>query len=277
MKKVNSIGILIMSAVFLIFGIVMAVLPNMEREAYEEAYKSNNLLIGDLYDDLAELEEAIENTDDVEIVMANLKSCAELGKRVADLQTNYQYLSPSEDEAAFMDNVNALDICFDEFHKNARVPWYSVSVPETANWTWEFQSTYEFASRRVNVIWLCYENDTENLLAYATGIYDSDTNLFSDIVYIMTSLGADYYYEDPTAGIGNSESGDVGYTGDDDNNDMTDPTVGEGETVPGEITDNPSDDPTQPTDENGETLPDAPDDVGGGGVADIDGGDRFGS
>ena len=256
----------------IVLGFGLILYANISKSDYEEQYMANNRTIGDLRDELSVVQRQVNEWDNVnvEVVKVKVKSCAEIGQKVAELQTKYQILNPAEDEALFLENVDSLDMCFDEFSKNCRVPWYTVAVPGSVQWTWTFQSTYEFSASSTNVIWLCHENESNNLLAYATGVYNADTELFSNIVCVMTSMGADYYYADPTPGMDNDESGD------------SVPTEPTGEVIDGVLDSTTPSDTTEPSDGDGDVgvttpdtapdTPDAPDDIGGGGVADV--GDR---
>ena len=113
-------------------------------------------------------------------------------REVAQLQNAYLDLDAAADEDAFMANVEALDAYFDEDSKNARVSWYS--APSGINWTWSFPNVYRTAGEQIDVVWLCFEDSTNELLAYTLAVYDMQTGLFSDVEWTMTSVGSSYSY-----------------------------------------------------------------------------------
>lgn len=196
--KKRNIGVTIVCSMCFAIGIAAFVFMSVMTSKYDATYAQNDLEIGNLNMALSSLSDEVATMDSVEVVEVKLKSCSELGNRVAALQTNYQYLPLTVDnDTAWMDNVNTLDVCFDVNGKNSRVPWYASMNPDV-HFTWSFQTTYGFSGLQVPVLWLCYDNMTQDLLAYAMSVYDTETGLFSNVSYYMTSLGAKYYYENPS-------------------------------------------------------------------------------
>ena len=238
----------IASAVLIIMAIGLFVLTSMHTSDFNVKFSENNVMIGDLMAQIAGLNTSIESIDTEEVVSDRVMDCAELGNAVAKYQTNYQSLDAATDEAGFMENVYALDACFGVDDKNSRVPWYNILSDYDITWTWEFQSTYEFTSLKVDVIWLCRDNATGDLLAYATGVYDSSLNVFTDVTCVETSIGYTYRYDsiDESGGNDTSMGTDVNGDGVIDENDVIDPDEdGSGNVV----------------DDSGE-----PDGIGGGGA-----------
>ena len=110
-------------------------------------------------------------------------SAAALGNQVAELQNKYQ----TGDDGTIGD---ALDPCFGESDKNARTPWYFVpSAEDGIPGTWQFVTNGTFHGTSKHVIWLCKSASGE-LLAYATGVYHPDTNVFTDVSWEMSYLAA---------------------------------------------------------------------------------------
>ena len=97
----------------------------------------------------------------------------------------------AEDRAEFIPD-EALDAYFDADSKNARVSWYS--APSGINWTWSFPNVYRTAGEQIDVVWLCFEDSTNELLAYTLAVFDMQTGLFSDVEWTMTSVGSSYSY-----------------------------------------------------------------------------------
>lgn len=113
-------------------------------------------------------------------------SASELGMKVAEYQNVYWNLNASENREAFDVNVAALDACFMETDKTARVPWYSGSLPGV----WSFVTNGSFTGDTLGVLWVCKNPDTQDLVAYATATYDSTANAFFDVSYNMSYLGS---------------------------------------------------------------------------------------
>lgn len=113
-------------------------------------------------------------------------SAAELGNAIAGYQNAYFSLNASENRDAFQANVDALDICFTDGSKSARVPWYSGKTPGT----WTFVTDGEFKGVNKEVLWLCRSTEDGSLLAYATGLYDSELNLVGDVEFQTSILGS---------------------------------------------------------------------------------------
>ena len=114
---------------------------------------------------------------------AAMQSAAELGKKVADCQNAYASLSSAKDKDAFQKNVEAMDACLSEDAKGARVPWYS------GGGRWEFVTDGTFKGESRNVLWLCKDAESGELLAYATAAYHVADQVFSDVSYQMSLLG----------------------------------------------------------------------------------------
>lgn len=113
-------------------------------------------------------------------------SAKTLGDAVAGYQNAYKDLSAATNREAFDANVKALTACFGESDTSACVPWYSGEKEGV----WAFVTDGEFTSTQLGVLWLCRTPDTQELVAYAKGTYDTESGLFFDISYAMTYLGA---------------------------------------------------------------------------------------
>lgn len=136
------------------------------------------------------LNEAKEKADYVPPVTLSEKeqaevtgSAKELGDKVAELQNAYAGLDPAGD--GFTKNVEALDACFAEGSKNARVPWYSGSIKGV----WTFITDGTFKGEDKQVLWLCQNPDSGDLVAYATAVFYRESGLFDDVSYEMSLLG----------------------------------------------------------------------------------------
>lgn len=152
-------------------------------------HSKNQSEISQLEADLAEMKEKLDYVPQVKLDEEEQEqvshSAAELGDAVAGYQNAYAALSASGDRDAFQANVDALDICFTDTSKAARVPWYSGKRPGN----WEFVTDGQFKGVNKEVLWLCKSSEDGSLLAYATGVYDSESNLFMDVNFQMSVLG----------------------------------------------------------------------------------------
>lgn len=100
----------------------------------------------------------------------------ELGNAVSGFQNAYASLNAAEDVDAFSANVEALDGCFTDTDKGARVPWYTGSLP----------GAWGFTAGSGRGLWLCRSNEGGHLLAYATADYDAEANQFFNVRYEMS-------------------------------------------------------------------------------------------
>ena len=116
-------------------------------------------------------------------------SAAALGTQVADLQNAYQRIDAGTDPAGFDANVDALDACFGEDDKNARVPWYTAMAEGEPSGFWRFVTDGTFSGTSKSVLWLC-QDGTGSLLAYASGVYHPDQNQFTDMEWHLTTFTA---------------------------------------------------------------------------------------
>lgn len=164
------------------------------RRAVAETEKLNTA-ITEVKTDLEEQAriDSIKLTEDEEELARN--NAIEQGTNVANWQNAYRSLDIQENYQAFTDNKNALDACFGDNDKNARTPW-STKLPSTIPGTWEFVTKASFSGNTAKVLWLCYADEDNTLLAYCTAKYNADTELFTNVdlkitAYAQANLGTD--------------------------------------------------------------------------------------
>lgn len=129
-------------------------------------------------------------------------NAAEQGELVAKLQNTYKTTDVSDSPDEFNANVEALNNCFDDTSKDARVPWYGGD--EYVPGTWEFASKASFTGNTAKVLWLCKSDKDGILLAYCIATYSAETKLFSGVEYKMTKYAeasANPNAEDTTNGV----------------------------------------------------------------------------
>lgn len=121
-------------------------------------------------------------------VRETLYSALEDGAAVAGYQTAYAGMSVLKDEEAFRANADNLSAYMDA--KEDRAVWYPVKASVKGH-EWVFNTTYEFSSRIMGVLWTCWGEDGE-LLAYVQGDYYPEEHMFHDLFRHITGLGMDY-------------------------------------------------------------------------------------
>ena len=72
--------------------------------------------------------------------------------------------------------------------ENSNGIWVSLQC----NYTWTFKSGYDYRAARVDCLWVCTNDDTGEVLAYHTGIYNGGTESFENEETILTLKGAQY-------------------------------------------------------------------------------------
>lgn len=156
--------------------------------------------LGQLRSELNVVEETEEETSTEAETIADIRtrySAQSAGTQIASLQTNYVVLVPdasitASEEAARENIRETLLSFFESGSENGAESWFDpVSTYQsgnTARFTWSFESSYQYAGRTLPVMWLC-RYDGDQVVAYVTGVYHSETELFSDISVHITSTG----------------------------------------------------------------------------------------
>lgn len=164
----------------------------LERDAkYKDTAEANEKIIAELREELSKNNnQEIKEEQEIKEV---LNSAAKLGVEVANYQNAYRELNVTTQGDMIKENAEKLDICFSENSKNARTPWYSLKNSKI-DYTWEFMSTYSFTDDMADVIWLAKDktdlNHNGKIYAYAIGKYDAKNNIFTDMQWRQTYLGA---------------------------------------------------------------------------------------
>ena len=177
----------IASAVFIVAGLAFIALIVQSNNELSKATEENTLTYNQKKAELEGLE--AEKPTDETVVKKAMSSAVEAGNAMAKYQTKYSELDAVRQEAAFMSNVEAIGALLDEKSQNKRVPWYG---DDQTDFTWRFCSTYNFSGNSVPVVWLCENNDTKEVYAYAVGTYNASTGLFSDVDYGLTYAGNEH-------------------------------------------------------------------------------------
>lgn len=175
--------VLAISCVFVIL------IGQLQIEDLQTQYNANEYAISGLEHDLSNVTKESQATADTVVINKALVSCEGLGEKVANYQNEYQKYSNGKSEDKCKEIANNLDIYFADDSRNARVEWYN-SGNSNDSWTWTFESNYSFTATSIPVLWTCRLNDTNALLAYATGTYDTTIGVFSNVHWYNTTVGA---------------------------------------------------------------------------------------
>lgn len=169
-------------------GLCVIAIGNNEVSLFESESLANKAKIAELNQELRTSE---ATPDEPKVIKRVLMSCKDLGEKVASYQNDYQKYVKGGHENERASISNELDVCFDESDKNACVEWYSMGSTD-GKWTWKFETNYSFTATSVPVLWTCRHNDTNELLAYTTGTYNTTSGLFEDVKWQNTSIGQSY-------------------------------------------------------------------------------------
>ena len=125
--------------------------------------------------------------------MKHLKSCAEQGNAVADFQNKYLSLLSRQNVPAndteLEKNAEKLDTYLSDADKNSRTPWF-ITFNQTTKGVWKFETTHGFDGADFPVLWTFREAGSNDLLAYTTGNFNVEKNVFSGVKVAFTSKGA---------------------------------------------------------------------------------------
>lgn len=177
--------------ILIIAGIVIMIVTGMQASDSQEVYIENQATIEDLNHQLDELTKSSDATPDTIEIKKSLLSCKDIGNSVATYQNDYQNYRDADDEDKRMAITMKLSDCFEESDTNARVEWYNIG-DSSKKWTWTFETNYSFSATSVPVLWTCRMNDTDELLAYTTGTYDTTSGLFKNVKWYNTLVGSSY-------------------------------------------------------------------------------------
>lgn len=195
-EKVFKFAIISVTAVLILIGTIFFIVANDKTKKLElEA----NTLMADIAQKQADIDGLQLSPVEVEYVQETLNTCLQQGNKVAEYQNNYAnllqaYNVSQTDEALQALGKNADDLGTYLTDRKNQTYWYSSDSSNEIYYTWYFETTYAFKGASIPVIWTCYENNTDNLLAYATGIYNVATNKFSNVEYEVTNYGKKFQY-----------------------------------------------------------------------------------
>lgn len=192
-KQVDAIQIvsIVVTVCFILAGVVLLWFTS-------ENEKQSKVKVAALKKQQVELEKQLNVFDNQipqtkEEVTVSLKSCANIGREVVMCQDFYGTsdadASSDESRAKIRENAEKLRSYFtDDCATDAGKSW--CVIPDAK---WKFNTTYSFTDTKVPVLWTYVsdveENKLEDLYAYVTGEYDTESKLFSKFNLHVTKLG----------------------------------------------------------------------------------------
>lgn len=204
--QMHTIASILLAVIFLGAFLYKVYAIKSASEQYKSNFEGNEKILDKLREKIGTANEAKEQTEtkkeqarQEEDLKDPLYSASKIGADVAAYQNEYKYLDFRTQREAFDANVQNLDKCFSEASKNARTPWYN-NKSEAIDYEWEFMSTYSFTSEMIDVIWLAKDKRPNNnsVYAYAIGKYDVKNNVFTDMKWANTYLGAKHVGPTPS-------------------------------------------------------------------------------
>ena len=191
--KVIKIGIIALSACLVILGIVNVVMTN-------KALANREMEANSLREQIAAKQTEIDNLNltplEQQYVQETLNTCLQQGSAVAEYQNQYatllrdkKYASTPEIENNIVNVANNLAPYFTG-SGDGTVIWYYTSDSNTeTQYTWTFETTYGFKGDSIPVLWICRQDNTGTILAYATATYVVANQKFTGIEHYITVVG----------------------------------------------------------------------------------------
>lgn len=156
-----------------------------------------------------QLESMKKEEQDIVIQEEKSVSALSLGRKVADLETEYSEiytsmkLFPDEDKTVHETKNQEIrkelsQYFLDNSYQNV---WFSGLAPVKYP-MWDFGTKYNLSGddKEIPVIWTCYDSNVGNtVLAYTTAIFHLEEEKFSDAVTVVTNV-ADVYLNDQYIG-----------------------------------------------------------------------------
>lgn len=160
-------------------------------------------------------QEAVEAVPDVQGARQMLSSAKEKGEAVAGQQNAYLDTKPGDTKAVSKISSKLSDI-LEESAPTAKgldpkTPWFKTnpemkSAPQdSSEYSWSFESTYEFRGSDAVVTWLCREKSSGKLLAWTMATYQGDSDRFVNFSSGVTSTGGKYVGSTPDKGSENPD------------------------------------------------------------------------
>lgn len=150
----------------------------------------------------SELSEAKAYEADPEVIEVELQNASLAGNAVAEQQNRYFYMGEirTGDDELYEQYQAAVDAGRPYFADSSDAgQWFFAGTEYAIDLYWKFETPFDFAGNTVSVLWSLRQKEDPHLAGYATAVYDSETDTFSDVSVFMTTYGATLSgYADPS-------------------------------------------------------------------------------
>lgn len=197
--KVIKIGIIVVSAVLSLIGILAIISANNRVDVL-------NGQIAEMQTQIATKQSEIDAIDltpiEQQLIQDTMNTCLQQGSEVADLQNQYYNVLDMQKYGFSENNVNEIERISGELSKyfggsneDATAYWFTTQESDHTKFTWQFETTYGFHGDTIDVMWTCYKNAdssgalSDELLAYAVGVYNVATGKFTNVNFTVTNCG----------------------------------------------------------------------------------------
>lgn len=153
-------------------------------QLFSAQYAENEALIRQKTNELSQLQEY--TPEDLSYVQSNMQSASDAGSVIANLQMSY-WTAEYDDLKGIKSQIQ------EKLALGARGSeiWYSAGSAWPDDFTWRFESNYDFAGNMIPVIWTCWDLK-DKMVCYASAEYDAMNGVFSDITVTSTLYGRLY-------------------------------------------------------------------------------------
>lgn len=193
LKKIIGVIPMIGIAMVILYVIVTIVVCRIQVSGLSKDYQAVQAEIEEF-----DSQQASEEKEEEEAV-----SALQLGRDVADLQTDY---SQNRTEVTWTKEEDALDVLEEEassiqeelkpyFSDNSYKDCWYVGSEKISNPYWDFGTKYSLGmadEKMVPVVWVCYDHQPGGLvLGYATADFDMESKLFSNASAVAFDVSED--------------------------------------------------------------------------------------
>lgn len=178
-------AVAIVSGIFLSFTVAIGLFVWSDR-GHQKKVHDLEVAIAQAEGNLTKLREQTAQINEREVAQT-LHSVASTGNEVAKLQN--QYANTGLDANAVKNVGEKLATFFmEEVKGSGRTPWYMPANPDVRG-KWMFLTQYGYVGSEVDAVWVFQDERTQDMLAYAIGIYNSESKAFSQIKVKTTYQG----------------------------------------------------------------------------------------
>lgn len=206
--KFKTLVCVFMSLLFMASGFVFFGFGLQKSNELDSAIIAKEGNIRNLQSQLEQLQsyEGITN----EFATKDLTLANVCGENIVNLQNLYLASPPYN----WVENGKMTDeewsAVYDNLHENAKTliqndtgnqgawylpPWIYVDENGEVPFYWQFEPIYNYSNDVVPMVWTCWQEGTDYLIAYARGNYSFEDNIVEDVDVFTTSYGQKLYEE----------------------------------------------------------------------------------